>query len=146
MHSRTVPAVQIAILDAVQLVYDDTMSIQAVQRIGVLAQRLELSHPQREVQVSLALLHELVQLRALPDHVVGFVKDDARLIPFRRGGIDFRASLTVCDQHVQRNPGQHGALAVLPGHHEQGFFEATQAGILMNESEQCCDESLLEQL
>ena len=62
-----------------------------------------------------------------PDHALGLVEHDARLVAGGGGGVDLGALLAVGDQQVERDAGRERALAVLARHGAVGGAEAPQA-------------------
>ena len=77
-----------------------------------------------------------------PDHALGLVEHDPRLVAGGRGGIDLGALLAVGDQQVERDAGRERALAVLPRHRAVGGAEAPQAIGALPAEQRADDEGL----
>jgi hypothetical protein len=86
---------RVACLVRVHLVDDRAMHVQAVERIRIRAQRLELRGCPLDVQIVLVNLDALAQAGRALDHAHGFGMCDARLIAFGRGAIDLGARLAI---------------------------------------------------
>src|SRR5690606_5484525 len=123
-HAGEEHVTNVAVFVRVQLVEDRGMRIEAVEGVGIGAQRLELRIQRRDAQVVAVDLDESPELRRPAYHLHCGVMDDPRLVFLRRGGVYLRPLLAIGDEEVERDRCGELGLAILPRNLDVGRAEA----------------------
>jgi hypothetical protein len=87
-----------------QLVDEGAMHVETVHGAGIGGERHEARGAGRDLQVVDQHPDTPLEGRGAPDHALGLVEHDARLIACGRGGIDLSTLLAVGDQQVRAMP------------------------------------------
>src|SRR5262245_24868154 len=117
------------------------MGIETVQRSLVARQRLELRGRAIDREVKLEAVDVMAQVRR-GHHALGFVEDNARLVPPRGRGINLGADLAVTQQHVEADTRQHRAFALLAWRLLVDVAEASRAVCALPTEHRADDELL----
>ena len=133
------------VLPLVDLVHQSAVNVQAVEAVAVAGQRFKGAVVLIEGQLADERSDPLREARRFLDHPLRFVPDDFRLVSLRGHGVDLRACLTVCGEHVISDDRCDQAFSVLFGHDQQDRLILPEA-VVIDEAEGSREKRFLPEL
>ena len=129
-----------------ELVDNNGVGIEAVQRVRVARERLKDGGRSRKVNIIPPLFQHGPELRALLYHVHGLGERLFRLVFLGRDAINLRRALVVCYEEVEGEGREEGRLSIFPPHKKERLSKTAVSRRPLEPPEKRLYESLLKEV